>query len=74
MDPIYILSEEELKSIIRLDDSVIESIEKGFSENISLVLRNVDDKGHARDPFGRRYHYNPATGEVRSRTRGCRKY
>lgn len=32
MEPIYILSEEELKSIVHLDDSIIEAIEKGFSE------------------------------------------
>lgn len=32
MEPIYILSEDELKSIVRLDESVIEAIAKGFSE------------------------------------------
>jgi len=32
MEPIYILSEEELKSIVHLDASIIEAIEKGFSE------------------------------------------
>lgn len=32
MEPIYILKEDELKSIVRLDESVIEAIETGFSE------------------------------------------
>ncbi len=32
MEPIYILSEDELKSIVQLDEGVIEAIEKGFSE------------------------------------------
>ena len=32
MEPIYILSEDELKSIVQLDESVIEAIAKGFSE------------------------------------------
>jgi len=32
MEPIYIISEDELKSIVSLDESVIAGIEKGFSE------------------------------------------
>src|SRR6056297_4273638 len=32
MEPIYILKEDELKSIVKLDESVIKAIETGFSE------------------------------------------
>jgi len=32
LEPIYIISEKELVSIVTLDESVIEAIEKGFSE------------------------------------------
>ena len=32
MEPIYIINENELKSIVKLDQSVIEAIETGFSE------------------------------------------
>ncbi len=32
MEPIYILKEDELKSIVKLDQSVIKAIETGFSE------------------------------------------
>ena len=32
MEPIYILNENELKSIVQLDESVIKAIETGFSE------------------------------------------
>src|SRR6056297_1235288 len=32
MEPIYIIDENELKSIVKLDQSVIEAIETGFSE------------------------------------------
>jgi hypothetical protein len=41
---------------------------------IGLMLYNVDSRGFARDPFGRRYSYNPATGEVRSTTPGYEDY
>ena len=55
-------------------ETIEQGISKGFGNNVTLVLQNTDAKGRARDPFGRRYHYNPATGEVRSRTSGCDKY
>ena len=32
MEPIYILNEDELKSIVSLDESVITAIETGFSQ------------------------------------------
>jgi type II secretory pathway pseudopilin PulG len=46
----------------------------GLGENVILVLYNTDNKGCPRDPFGKRYFYDPATGEVRSRTPGYDKY
>ncbi len=55
-------------------DTVERAASKGYGENVTLVLRNVDDRGRARDPFGRRYYYNPATGEIRSRTPGYDKH
>lgn len=55
-------------------DTVERAASKGYGKNVTLLLRNVDAGGRARDPFGRRYLYNPATGEVRSRTPGYDKY
>jgi hypothetical protein len=46
----------------------------GLGENMALMLYNIDDKGRARDPFGRCYFYDPVTGEVRSKTPGYHNY
>jgi hypothetical protein len=41
---------------------------------IGLILHDVDKRGRARDPFGRRYSYDPATGRVHSTTPGYEHY
>lgn len=51
-----------------------EAVSKGLGKNMTLIIYNVDDRGRARDPFGRSYFYNPDTGEVRSKTPGYHKY
>ena len=57
----------------RYPKSLQQAVSEGFGRKMTLLLYDVDDEGHARDPFGRRYFYNPATGEVRSRTPGHEK-
>lgn len=54
--------------------SIAVALRKGGGRSLKFKLRNVDKAGHACDPFGRRYFYNPSTGEVRSQTPGCEKY
>jgi len=47
--------------------------EKGHGKNVSLIIYN-DRDGRICDPFGRRYHYDPETGKLHSRTPGCENY
>lgn len=58
----------------RYPSSVEQAAKEGLGRRITMLLSNIDENGRIRDPFGRRYSYNPATGEVRSRTSGCDKY
>ncbi|HEX9758691.1 MAG TPA: type II secretion system protein [Nitrospiria bacterium] len=39
-----------------------------------LEASSTDSEGHLLDPFGRRYHYEPKTGEVWSGTEGYEKW
>jgi hypothetical protein len=51
-----------------------QAMNEGLGRNMALIVPGTDSSGSPRDPFGRKYLYNPLTGNVRSQTPGCEGY
>jgi hypothetical protein len=59
---------------LRYPTTLRQAMAEGLGRNMTLIVPGTDASGHPRDPFGRYYLYDPATGRVRSQTPGCEKY
>lgn len=59
---------------LRYPATLRQAMKEGLGGNMALVIPGTDAFGCPRDPFGRYYLYDPATGRVHSRTPGCENY
>lgn len=59
---------------LRYPATLRQAMAEGLGRNMALIMPGTDVSGHPRDPFGRDYLYDPATGRVRSQTPGCENY
>lgn len=59
---------------LRYPATLKQAMNEGLGKNMALIVPGTDSSGCPRDPFGRRYLYDPASGRVSSQTPGCEEY